>query len=64
MGVSLKMNLRGELAAVADLTRFCAEAESAVRLNHPHIVSVYEVGEHDDQPYFSMKYIEGTTLAD
>jgi serine/threonine protein kinase len=63
--VALKMLLRGSLASNDDVARFRAEAEAAARLNHPNIIPVYEIGEYQDQeqPFFSMKYIEGQTLA-
>jgi serine/threonine-protein kinase len=61
--VALKLILRGEFASPADLERFRVEASSAARLEHPHIVPVYQVGEFEGQPFFTMKYITGTTLA-
>jgi eukaryotic-like serine/threonine-protein kinase len=61
--VALKMILRGGLASSADVTRFQAEAEVVARLEHPNIVPLYEVGQFDGQPYFTMKFVGGTTLA-
>ena len=61
--VAIKMLLRSDLADHKQLTRFKAEAESGAGLDHPHIVSVYGVGDSEDHPYFSMQLIEGTTLA-
>lgn len=61
--VAVKMTLRGELSSAEDRQRFRAEAEAAARLDHPGIVPVYEVGELEGRPYFSMKYVRGPTLS-
>jgi serine/threonine-protein kinase len=61
--VALKMILRGELATPEDLARFQTEAQAAAHLEHPNIVPVYEAGERDGQAYFSMRFVEGQTLA-
>ena len=62
--VALKMILAGQLAGEAEVQRFRHEAQLAARLQHPGIVALHEVGEHEGQHFFSMDYIEGRSLAD
>ncbi|AMV20263.1 Serine/threonine-protein kinase PrkC [Planctomyces sp. SH-PL14] len=62
--VALKMVLNPEFAGGEATARLRAEAASVAQLDHPNIVSVYEIGEDDrHRTYFSMQFIEGTTLA-
>ncbi len=61
--VALKMILGGALARPEDLQRFQTEAAAAAQLQHPNIVALYEAGTFEQQPYFSMEYVPGSSLA-
>ena len=61
--VALKMLLPGALASGDELRRFFTEAEATAGLQHPNIVTIHEVGEADGCHFFSMDYIEGSSLS-
>ena len=65
--VALKMLLGGYFADRGQRQRFRAEAEAVARLQHPNIVQIFEVGEHDvgagpPRPYFTLEYVDGGSL--
>ncbi len=62
--VALKMILSGQMATGEERQRFLREAELAANLDHPNIVPIFEVSEFQGCPFFSMKLVEGESLAD
>jgi serine/threonine-protein kinase len=60
--VALKMLLTGPYAAPAESKRFLREAEAVAALHHPNVVPLYDCGELDGRPYFTMELVEGGTL--
>jgi tetratricopeptide (TPR) repeat protein len=60
---ALKMIITGDQARPDELERFHREAEAVARLQHPNIVQVYEVGQHQGLPYLCLELVEGTNLA-
>jgi formylglycine-generating enzyme required for sulfatase activity len=60
--VALKMVLVGGHAGPRELARFRSEAEAIARLQHPNIVQIYEVGEHEGRPFLSLEFCPGGSL--
>lgn len=60
--VALKMILHSDHASEEQRRRFFNEAEALARLRHENIVQIHEIGEHDGKPFFSLEYIEGSSL--
>jgi len=61
--VALKMMLAGDFADARARERFQREAEAVAALHHPNIVHVYDVGDVNGRPYFTMEFVEGGELA-
>jgi serine/threonine protein kinase len=61
--VAIKMMLAGDHADQDDFARFQLEAEAVARLQHPNIVQIFEVGEHDEHPYIALEFVDGPDLS-
>jgi serine/threonine-protein kinase len=61
--VALKMALAGVYASPDDRKRFQREAEAVAGLRHPNVVQIYDVGDSDGLPYFTMEFVDGGSLA-
>ncbi len=62
--VALKLLAAGPWASAGFIERFRLEAQSAARMQHPNIVTIHEIGEHDGLPFFSMRLVTGESLAE
>ena len=61
--VALKVMRYGDFSTPQEFARFRSEAEAVARLHHPHIVQIYDYGEHEGLPFLALELVEGGTLA-
>ena len=61
---AVKVVLAGRFSSSDDIQRFHVEAAAAAQLDHSGIVPIYEIGNHEGQPFFAMKFVEGGSLAE
>ncbi|MDA9858264.1 serine/threonine protein kinase [Rubripirellula sp.] len=62
--VALKMILAGQFSNSDAMERFQSEAEATAKIDHPGIIPIFEIGQHDGLPYFSMGFVDGESLQD
>src|SRR5262249_52653635 len=62
--VALKMILAGDHAGEEAVQRFLTEAETVAALQDAHIVQLYEYGQHQGLPFFTLEFVPGGSLAD
>jgi WD40 repeat protein len=60
--VALKMVRAGAEASPEDLLRFQIEGETVARLQHPHIVQIFKIGQHEGRPFIALEYVPGGSL--
>jgi len=62
--VAIKLAIAGAYAASSERERFQREAEAVAALRHPHVVQIYDVGDSEGRPYYTMEFIAGGSLAE
>lgn len=62
--VALKMILLGDHSGADTIDRFLTEAQAIAKLQHPNIVQIFDVGQHEGLPFFSLEYVDGACLGD
>ncbi len=62
--VAIKLMIAGEYSSGQMKERFQREARAVARLDHPNVVTIHEVGTHEEMPFFSMDFIDGRSIAE